>query len=444
MKNIKISWWGILLVLTLLWMLADSFFPEPFTYFSFRNAFVQYTGVIAIATIAVSLYLAIRPKWLDQKLDGLDKVYRLHKWMGITALVSSLLHWWWAKGTKYLVMAGFLQKPQAHEENVELSGIQNFFLEQRAFAEELGEIMFYIFLVLIVLALVKKFPYKYFVKTHKILAYVFIVLVFHSVVLLKYEYWSQPVGIATALFILVGLISSFFVIFGKIGAGRKATGHICTLDYFPELSSNDIDIQMDEGWPGHQPGQFAFLKSIRKEKAHPYTIASAWNPQERKIKFVKKALGDYTSTLHDVLKIGEKVTIEGPYGNFTFEDNKDQIWIGGGIGITPFIAKMKQYISEGNALNKNITLFHSTKEYSEKAMNLLKGTASQAGITLHIFHDATDGFLTGEKLRNLVPYWKRASVWFCGPSGFARVIKKDLKANGFKNKYFHQELFQMR
>lgn len=444
MKNIKISWWGILLALTLLWMLSDSFLPKPFTYFSFRDAFVQYTGIISIAAMAVSLYLSVRPKWLDQNLDGLDKVYRLHKWMGITALVSSLLHWWWAKGTKYLVQAGFLQKPSKHKGNVELSGIQEFFTEHRGSAEKLGEIVFYVFLLLIVLALAKRFPYKSFVKTHKILAYVFIFLALHSVILLKYDYWLQPVGIVTALFMLVGVISSVIAIFGGIGASRKAKGHICTLDYFPELSINDIDIQVDEGWEGHKAGQFAFVKSPRKERAHPYTIASAWDPKERKIKFITKALGDYTTTLHDVLKIDEKVTVEGPYGRFTFEDNKDQVWIGGGIGITPFVAKMKQYSLEGNAQNKKVTLFHTTKEYSEKALNLLRETAAQAGIILHIFHDATDGYLTGEKLRNMVPYWKDASVWFCGPGKFGQMLKNDLKANGFDVKHFHQELFQMR
>jgi predicted ferric reductase len=35
--------------------------------------------------------------------------------------------------------------------------------------------------------------------------------------------------------------------------------------------------------------------------------------------------------------------VEGPYGCFDFEDGQPhQIWIGAGIGITPFVARMKQ------------------------------------------------------------------------------------------------------
>ena len=37
------------------------------------------------------------------------------------------------------------------------------------------------------------------------------------------------------------------------------------------------------------------------------------------------------------------VTVEGPYGCFDFEDAQPrQVWIGAGIGITPFVARMKQ------------------------------------------------------------------------------------------------------
>ncbi len=31
--------------------------------------------------------------WLERHLDGLDKMYRLHKWLGIGALVVGTVHW---------------------------------------------------------------------------------------------------------------------------------------------------------------------------------------------------------------------------------------------------------------------------------------------------------------------------------------------------------------
>ena len=93
MKNIKYVFAGFLLVVTVVWLMADTLLPEPLTYFSFRSVFIQYSGVIAMGVMSLAMILALRPAWLEPHLRGLDKMYRLHKWLGITALVIGTLHW---------------------------------------------------------------------------------------------------------------------------------------------------------------------------------------------------------------------------------------------------------------------------------------------------------------------------------------------------------------
>ena len=66
MLKIKILFVALLVVLTGLWLLADSWLPQPFTYFSFRTVFMQYSGVIAIAVMSIALWLALRPRYLDR------------------------------------------------------------------------------------------------------------------------------------------------------------------------------------------------------------------------------------------------------------------------------------------------------------------------------------------------------------------------------------------
>lgn len=83
--------------------MADSLLPEPFTYFAFRTPFVQFTGILAMGMMSLAMILATRPRWLEPWLNGLDKMYRLHKWLGIGALVLSILHWWWGQGSKWMV-----------------------------------------------------------------------------------------------------------------------------------------------------------------------------------------------------------------------------------------------------------------------------------------------------------------------------------------------------
>jgi predicted ferric reductase len=93
---------------------------------------------------------------------------------------------------------------------------------------------------------------------------------------------------------------------------------------------------------------------------------------------------------------------------------------------------------------KAIDLIHSTKEVSPQALGLLKATAADAGVALHVLVDYQDGFLTGERLRKLVPHWKSALVWLCGLAAFGQALRGDLVANGLATNHFHQEVFNMR
>ena len=87
MNRIRRVFTVILVVLTVLWLGADTLLPEPLTYFAFRNVFVQYTGVLALGVMSLAMVLAVRPRWPEHYLDGLDKMYRLHKWLGGSGLV---------------------------------------------------------------------------------------------------------------------------------------------------------------------------------------------------------------------------------------------------------------------------------------------------------------------------------------------------------------------
>ena len=444
MNNIKIALWALLAGLTLLWALADSFLPSPLTYFSLRSVMVQYTGIIAMAAMSVAIILAVRPRRVEPLLGGLDKMYRLHKWLGITALVFASVHWVWAKGTKWAVGWGWLTRPAKGGGPAELGGLEQLLRSQRGLAESLGEWAFYAAVVLIVLALVKRFPYRWFAKTHSLLAVLYLLLVLHTLVLVKFAYWTQSIGIVTALLLLGGSLAALQALFKRIGAQRKVEGEIQRLIEYPELSVLETHIALHDGWPGHQAGQFAFVTSSAAEGAHPYPIASAWNPPQAHISFITKALGDHTRRLPQLLRVGDRVTVEGPYGCFTFDDQKQrQIWIGAGIGITPFVARLKQLALTPDRQH-SIDLFHPSGEYSAAAMAKLRADAAAAGVRLHLLVGNQNGRLSGERLRHEVADWQAASVWFCGPAGFGRALRDDLLAHGLKPQDFHQELFQMR
>ena len=373
-------------------------------------------------------------------------MYRLHKWLGIGALVLAVAHWLWARGPKWAVGWGWLQRPArgGAGPGFEPTGLQAVLRGWRHTAEGLGEWAFYAAAVLIALALIKRFPYRLFAKTHTLLAVAYLVLAFHTVVLLQYSHWAQPIGWVMALLTAAGTVSALWVLAGRVGAARRVGGAIEALRPYPALGVLETTLRLDEGWRGHRAGQFAFITSSRAEGAHPYTIASAWDGTDRRITVITKALGDHTAALPQKLRIGQRVTVEGPYGCFTFDAPEPrQIWIGAGIGITPFVARMKQ-LAQGGAAPREIDLFHPTAVEDPAALQKMRADALAAGVRLHVLVDARDGLLSGQRLRAAVPGWREASVWFCGPARFGQALRADLLAQGLPAAAFHQELFEMR
>ena len=88
------------------------------------------------------------------------------------------------------------------------------------------------------------------------------------------------------------------------------------------------------------PGQFVFVQFFQRgisTEAHPFSVSST--PEDGRLRIVVKALGDYTSRL-PALRRGAVARIEGPFGKFSHHNcpNRKQVWIAGGIGITPFLS----------------------------------------------------------------------------------------------------------
>jgi predicted ferric reductase len=446
MRNILIAPLGALALLTGLWLAAEPGFLQAGSFLAVRALMMQYSGIVAIACMSVAMMLALRPRWPETWFGGLDKMYRLHKWLGITALAVAVFHWLWANGPKWATALGWYERPQRGPRPAPDGMVEQTLMQLRGPAESVGEWVFYGVVILIVLALVKQFPYRRFFKTHRILAAAYLALVFHAVVLTKLGYWTSPIGMVMLPLLAGGSWAAVVVLVRQVGAGRRVPGTITAIHAYSGVRSLEVEVAMPHGWPGHTAGQFAFVTVSAAEGAHPYTIASAWNDATRRLTFVIKELGDHTRDLRDTLRVGQSVVIEGPYGRFTFEDTQpNQVWVGAGIGITPFIARMKHLAAHPACPPQIIDLFHTTTDHDEQALVRLRADAAAAGVRLHILIGHRDGRLTGERIRTAVPRWREASTWFCGPALFGKTLRKDFGGLGVPvRQRFHQEVFAMR
>ncbi|MGE0081221.1 MAG: ferric reductase-like transmembrane domain-containing protein [Thiohalomonadaceae bacterium] len=442
MKRIRIAFLSILAVLTALGFIADVPLWRGFEFFAVRSSAVDLTGVLGMGVMSIGMMLALRPVLLEPWLGGLDKIYRLHKWLGITGLVISVVHWLWAQGPKWAVGWGWLARPARRVPVEPASAWEAFARSQRGLAEAVGEWAFYALVVLVVLALIKRFPYRHFFKTHRLLAVVYLFLVFHSVVLTKSAYWTSAIGPVMAILMAGGTAAAFISLFRRVGHRRRAVGVIEKLEYHQANRVLAVTVRLLDRWSGHKAGQFAFLTFDRDEGPHPFTISSAWRGDGR-VSFHIKEMGDYTRTLPDRLRIGALATVEGPYGCFNFTTDKPrQIWVAGGIGITPFLARLQDLAGSGN--RQVIDFFFSTNAPDTGFLERVRQLSERAGVRLHALVTRKDGYLDAARLCDAVPEWKDADVWFCGPTGFGKTLRRDLIARGLDEGDFHQELFSMR
>lgn len=443
MKNNKLLLAATAASLAGLWLLAE---PLPaLELIAVRNALLQVTGIFAIGAMSLAMVLAARPKVADTRLGGLDKAYRLHKWLGIGGLAAGVLHWLAVQTPKWLSSLGLIARrkrgPRPPQEL--LGAVEQFFRDQRHTAEQVGEICFYAAVVLIALALIKRFPYRLFAKTHWLLVFPYLALVFHAVILARRAYWTQPIGIVLALMLLAGTLSALSVLRELRWPRGKTAATITSLTHHPGADVLETRLRVDESWKGHRPGQFAFVTFHPEEGHHPFTITSAWDPSTTELVFMSKALGDYTCALPQRLKEGDRAVIEGPYGRFTFDEGERQIWVGGGIGITAFLARLEELAKTPH--HQSIDLLHSANDIDEEARQRLQRAADAANVRLHLVLTGQDADrLNGQRLRDTIPDWEGASFWFCGPTAFGQSLKRDLVAAGLPTGRFHQELFEMR
>ena len=443
----RIQWalGGVLLAVLALWLATAPFGGLGLSVYALRAPTLQGTGMLAMAAMSVAMVLATRPVFFEPWLGGLDKMYRLHKWLGISALVFAVSHWLWVEAPKWMVDLGWLVRPAraARVPSAEPEpAIWALLHGLRDAAEGLGEWAFYALVLLIALALWKRFPYRRFFQTHRLLPVVYLVLVFHAVVLTSDGSWSQPVGVVMALLLLAGTVAAIMVLFGAVGRSRQAVAEVAATSLPAGADVLQVDVRLKSRWAGHEAGQFAFVRFDASEGAHPFTITSPWTGDGRLV-FLIKGLGDYTRQLPSLLKAGDLLRVEGPYGTFDFASKqRRQVWVGGGIGITPFIARLQQLALHPDG--KAIDLFYTTATPRDGVVARLAAAAQAVGVRLHVMVDAVDGRLNAERLCAAVPDWRTADVWFCGPAAFGKALRHDLRAKGLPSRDFHQELFNLR
>lgn len=410
-------------------------------FWDWRRAIVLLSGILALWWMSAGMLLAGRPGWLEQRLGGLDKLYRLHRDIGIGAGLLVFGHWMSEWLPKNLAKLGWLpERVRGHR------GPKAWWVD---LAKDVGEWAGYILLALVVIALIRRIPYRWFRLAHKAFGLVFAAGVFHGLLMLPRDFWQQPLGWLTAALAGAGLIPAFLSLTNRIARQRKYPARIESIRQHADRVV-EITCRPDAGWPGHRAGQFLFADFGQPgEGAHPFTIASAWHPRQGTLMLAIKALGDFTAKLPALLKPGQELLLEGPYGGFDFAAKQQvdrgtrpahQVWVAGGIGVTPFLAELEQRTQAASAAGE-ADFFYCTPERGDYP-DRLEALCRSAGVRLHRRLTAHEGLLPAADIQACLQ--PGSSVWFCGPAAWGKALARTLAEHGLPPAAFHREAFEFR
>ncbi|MEK7588889.1 MAG: ferric reductase-like transmembrane domain-containing protein [Patescibacteria group bacterium] len=432
MQNHKLNL-GIIFVVVLslvgvfLWVLA------PTTNFTFTNTldaltlFGQLFGILGFTLFATSLILSARFYFLENLFYGLDKVYKRHSQIGQIAFMLMLFH-------PLLLLGNY--------NGFSFSGAVAFFTPSAYWPINWGIFSLGLMILLIILTLYLRPKYNIWKWTHKFMGLAFFFGAVHAFLIPSDVATYMPLRIYVFVIFTFGIGSFIYhSILGKFLEKK----YKYVVSNVRVLGGNITEVLLKPVGEKLKftPGQFAFVsfadENVSKE-SHPFSLSG--NAVDETISFTMKNLGDYTSTLPN-LKIGAKALIDGPYGKFSYKDAefKKQIWIAGGIGVTPFLSMIKQVQNE---IEYSVDVYYCVKNESEAVHleELSMSTNNQIKLIPH--YSDTDGFFNVDVLKkksgSLV--WK--DIFLCAPPGMIHALRKQLLADGVPEEHIHSEEFNLK
>ncbi|GDX62654.1 membrane protein [Candidatus Saccharibacteria bacterium] len=419
----------IALTPVILWLIA-----MPLDWDGAQNIFQslgKLAGLAGMALFAWAVILSARFKIYNRMFHGLDNTYRAHHNIGSIAFILLLLH------PLFLTIRYFLISPNSAFEFLKPNLLSPF--------RALGSIALFGMVLAIIVTLYIKVSYKFFILAQRLLGLILFVGAIHAVFVGGSNLGFRGNGILSLQIYFAVLIAMALIVYvyRSIFHGNFAKFYEYKLDDIRKSGSiYEIVLSPIGDKLNFVPGQYAFIKQDSKGllgESHPFSMSSS--PDESKLKFGIKALGDFTAALEGAEK-GTTFKIDGPYGTFSNKvvKNSRQIWIAGGIGVTPFMSMAKSADE-----TQQIDLYYAlkTKQDAFYLAELEALDKQKSNFNLITYFEDKDGFLSAdiifEKSKNL----EDANFMICGPSAMMKAIKRQLKQKRVKNKNINTEEFNL-
>jgi predicted ferric reductase len=432
MKYKKLLFWFVILLLAIIpvFLLISNSSGKFSDYGSTSHTLGQIAGLIGMTLFAITFILSTRMKFIEDAFGGLDKVYRIHSIIGGTALILILLH-------PLLLVFKFIP------ESINLAA--KYLLPSSYWSVNFGIIALAGMILLLCFTLYFGMKYNKWKFSHRFLGIVFILAVLH-IFLVRGSVSQDDIFNGYYVYVaIVSLIGLGGFTYSTLFRDKIASHAIYKIKSLNKLGENvyEIILSPKDKQLKYKAGQFVFVRFNNKklgDEPHPFSIASTSNNPLMKI--IIKGLGDFTNQLSD-LNVGEEVNVEGPYGRFNYEKGgKEQIWVAGGIGITPFIG-MSEEIANNPNLGKKVELYYTAKTLKDlvyiKEFRGFESRSNNFKVIPWISNEK--GFLKLENIARISKDLNNKEFFICGPQTLKDCITNDLIILGISKDKIHQEDF---
>lgn len=464
-----ISPYGAIIIGILLYFLSPSGkdILEIKDFGDFEHFIMDFTGTVATITMAFAIILAARFTFINKIFGGLDKAYIAHRRISEASFVFIIIHFsFFLKDdiAKKIENWGKVLAPKARKESFLLDQATDFYnmfgisaftdLEKfhqfavstyRAGQEFIIQATV-ILIAVVIIAMMKRFSYYTFRITHKLIPLAFLFIAFHAITRpFRYDWLVTIPGFLYSLILIPSAIVAFMILFGLHEIGKRYKTTVKNIKYHEKEKLTEVELELTKGSFNFIPGQFVFISFNSLAEPHPFSIAN-YDKDKKVLKFYIKKLGDYTEMLSDIVKVGDTATIVGPFGGFDFNEDKidhNQIWIAGGIGVTPFISRLEYLANSKNNDNRR-TVFILSYIGDLFLKNHIEELCKKANVEFHYNDTKVDGKLSFDKISNMCPEIKDSSIWFCGPKPFLNMIQDGVKNNNYDITNIHYDNFAMR
>ena len=370
-----------------------------------------YVGAVSIMLMAWSFLLATRFKWLEPFFGGLDNIYKVHRWIGSLAIPTMFLH--------------VRIEPEID------NGIRGAAESLADTAEGLAGVAEYMLYGLVLISLIRWFPYRFWRLTHKLMGIPFVMACFHFITATKTYANNSPWGWYFGSIMAVGLLTYIYRVIGRDVISPGISYQVSSIDR--QGITTEVRLRPTGRALKYKPGQFAVLKLQESGMREPHIFTIASSPEEPELRFYIRNLGDWTAKIQTQELVGSKVIVEGPYGTFDPYGHEPvrPVWIAGGVGITPFLSASAS-TPPADLAGPPRLIYCVRSRNDASALAQLEQAHAEGRIDLTVMASSEGNRLTKANLAEVVggPGLEGAHVAICGPQGLVADMSNAARAAG--------------